>query len=460
LKSVVEIWEAALGELQVQVSKPNYDTWLKDTRGMAVRDGIFTVGVPNAFVGEWLNSRLRPTICKTLSGIIGRAVEVEFAPYASDKAVPAAAAAPVHADGGVSVRERPAPVTSPRLNSRYTFESFVPGESNRLSYSSALEIAESPALHYNPLYIHGSTGMGKTHLLQAIAHTTSKKLNTIYMTAEHFTNEFVASVKSRHIEDFRARFHDVEVFILDDIQFLSGREQTQECLLHIFIDLYNNNCRIVIAGDRPPQGIPSLDERLQSRFSWGLVTRVSPPDRETRIAILQSFAARRGTAVPRQVLEYVADRLPGNVRELEGALNIVFARARLSGGDPDMKMASQVLPEMAAASVPQTAPTPKAIIEASAGHFGVSPQSLIGIKRDRKTSLARQVAMFLMLESGYRVADIGRGLGNRDHSTVIHSCRKVDELMKSDDAVKQAVASIKSSLHHGEDSPPSVEKPL
>lgn len=463
MKSASDIWESALGELQVQVSKPNFDTWLKDTRGVSCRDGLFTVSVPNAFVGEWLNSRLRTLIAKTISNILGKNTDIEFVTAAVDLPRPAPTPVPVQNDGGVSVRERPASsIAHPGLNPRYTFETFIPGDSNRLPYSSALEVAESPLIQYNPLYIFGATGMGKTHLLQAIAHATSKRMNTVYMTAEHFTSEFVAAVKGRHIEDFRARFRNVEVLIIDDIQFIGGREQTQECLLHIFIDLYTSNCRIVIAGDRPPQGIPSLDERLQSRFSWGLVTRISPPDRDTRLAILQTRAPK-GTTIPQAVLEVIADRLTGNIRELEGALNQVMARAKLTGGEPDVKTATQVIAELVAPPYQPghpAIPSPKTIIEAVAKNFGVPPQALIGTRRDRATTLARQTAMYLMHEiAGYRIADIGRGLGNRDHSTIIHGCRKVSEMLKADQTLKDRLELIVKETLPQNASPPPVDKP-
>ncbi|MEW6142052.1 MAG: chromosomal replication initiator protein DnaA [Chloroflexota bacterium] len=464
MKSASDIWESALGELQVQVSKPNFDTWLKDTRGVSCRDGLFTVGVPNAFVGEWLNSRLRPLIARTISSILGKNTDIEFMPVAVETLRPAPIPAPVQNDGGVSLRERPTvSIAHPRLNPRYTFETFISGDSNRLPYSSALEVAESPLIQYNPLYIYGATGMGKTHLLHAIAHITSKRMNTLYMTAEHFTNEFVAAVKGRHVEDFRARFHDVEVFIIDDIQFIGGREQTQECLLHIFIDLHNSNCRIVIAGDRPPQGLPSLDERLQSRFSWGLVTRISPPDRDTRLAILQTQVSNKGLKVPQAVLELVADRLPGNVREMEGVLNQIVARAKLAGSGPDVKIASQVVTELVApphGPGQSTAPSPKTIIEAVARAFSVTPQALISTRRDKMTTLARQIAMYLMHEvAGYRVADIGRSLGNRDHSTIIHGFRKIAETLKSDKVLKDRLEPILQEITPRNDNPPAVDKP-
>jgi len=465
LRSASEIWEAALGELQVQVSKPNFDTWLKDTKGVSCRDGLFTVGVPNAFVAEWLSSRLRNLIAKTVSGIIGKNTDIEFTLAAAETPRPAQKPAPVQADGGVSVRERSvSSFAHPRLNPHYTFETFIPGESNRLPYSSALEMAESPIIQYNPLYIYGATGLGKTHLLHAIAHVTSRRLNTVYMTAEHFTNEFVAAVRGRRVEDFRARFHDVEVFIIDDIQFVGGREQTQECLLHIFIDLHNSNCRIVIAGDRPPQGMPSLDERLQSRFSWGLVTRISPPDRDTRLTILQARSSAKGLNMPQAVLEVIADRLSGNVRELEGALNQVIARSRLAGSGPDVKIATEVMTELLAPPHQPgqpAAPSPKAIIEAVAKAFGVPPQALIGTRRDRTTTLARQTVMYLMHEmAGYRVADIGRGLGNRDHSTVIHGCRKISAALKSDPALKDRLETIIKETAPQTACPPSVDNPV
>lgn len=464
MRSASEIWEAALGELQVQVSKPNFDTWLKDTKGLSFRDGLFTVGVPNAFVGEWLNNRLRPLIARTVSGIMGGNIEVEFIPAAAESALPAPTPATVQNDGGVSTLERPVTCFAyPKLNPRYTFETFISGDSNRLSYSSALEVAENPYAQYNPLYIYGPTGTGKTHLLHAIAHVTSKRMNTLYITAERFTNEFVAAVRGRRIEDFRARFHNVEVFIIDDIQFIGGREQTQECLLHIFIDLHNSNCRIVIAGDRAPQAIPSLDERLQSRFSCGLVTRISPPDRETRLAILQALASNKGLNVPQAVLEIIADRIAGNIREMEGAFNQVIARSKLAGGEPDVKITSQVVMEL----VPQSrlpgqtaAATPETIIESVARAFGVPPQALTGTRRDKTTTLARQVTMYLMHETGsYRISDIGRCLGDRDHSTIIHGIRKISEALESDGLFKKKLDAVIQEIKANNGDLPVVDKP-
>jgi chromosomal replication initiator protein len=477
LRSAFETWEAALGELQIQVSKPNFDTWLKDTKGVSLQDGIFVVGVPNAFVGEWLNGRLRSLIVKTLSGIIGKPADVRF--EAKTQALPPLKES-VLADGGVSVLERPAvispvrrepahvevadldrdsrPAFAPRLNQRFTFDTFVVGDSNRLAYSTALDIIENPS-GYNPLYIHGSTGLGKTHLLQAIAHAgLSRRLRTVYMTAENFTNEFVAAVRARHAEEFRSRFQNLELFVLDDVQFLGGREQTQECLLHIFIDLYNSNCRIVIAGDRPPQQIALLDVRLQSRFAWGLVTSLRAPNRDTRLAIVQTRAALKGVPMNVEVATLLAETNNGNVRELEGLLNQVLARARLTGAVPDMTLIQDVLRETS--SPPSDSRTsgnwmPDAIIEAVAAEFSVSRQALIGPNRDRNTTLARHVAMFIMQREGhYGINEIGRSLGNRDHSTVLHACRKIAPLAAADPEIQTRLKKIAGHLN-----PPVADHP-
>jgi len=447
LRLAQEIWEAVLGQLQLQVNKPNYDTWLGDTTGISCQDDIFTVGVPNIFVAEWLRNRLYSLIQRTLVSVAGRAVDIQFVvqgPGQLDTPAPPA----LLADGGTSTRLRATP-KSPNLRTKYTFDSFVTGECNRLAYAAALSVAEQPGKSYNPLFIYGDTGVGKTHLLQAIGNTLkSGELHIISLNAEQFTTQFVVAARSKRIEEFHHRFHSADVMLLDDVQFLSGKTQTEECFLHLFNELYDGNCQIVVTGDRPPRAITGLGEKLRSRLECGLVVYVEPPRLETRLTILDMKAKKLKMPIPQDALQFLAQQFHHNVRELEGAVNRVVTFAKVSGSELDMAATMQALADMIGAKGPQQgARSPQSIIEAVAGHYGLPSEALTGKARDKRTSTARQVAMFALREHQHlSLNEIGKLLGGRDHTTILHGCQKVTSEMNINAELTGAINDILKRL--------------
>ncbi len=353
------------------------------------------------------------------------------------------------ADGGTSSRLREPSTPAYRLNPKYTLDNFAVGECNRLAYAAALEISEEPGNRYNPLFIYGDTGIGKTHLLHGIAHLAKTNgLNAILVTGEQFTNQFVIALKNSKIDDFHNKFRSTDFLLLDDIQFLSGKAQTQECLVHIFNDLYDNNCQIVVTSDRPPKAILSLTKKLRSRLEWGLLADLGPPDPETRLAILKAKAKQLNSCIPQEVLKFLATQFQRNARELEGALNRVVTYSRLSGAKLDMELATKALADIITKeSKPEEALTPKYVITAVVNHYGIDLKALTGKGRDRKTALARQVAMYLLREQNHHgLAEIGRILGGRDHTTIMHGCAKIAEQIHIDPQLRYSIENIRQKL--------------
>ena len=441
-----KIWEAALGELQLQVNKPNYDTWLKDTTGISYKEDVFVIGVPNVFIAEWLRSRLYSLIKRTLTGITGKTVDVQFAIRPTSPSIHLNPA--YQADGGTSSKLKE-PTAATRLNPKYTFDTFVVGEYNRLAYASALEISEEPGRRYNPLFIYGDTGTGKTHLLHAIGHIVKAKgLNILVASAEQFTNQFITALKNNRIDDFHRKFRSTDFLLLDDVQFLSGKAQTQECLVHIFNDLYENNCQIVVTCDRPPKAISSVTKKLRSRLEWGLVADLGLPDLETRLAILKVKAKQLNMSIPPEVLRFLATQFQHNIRELEGALNRVLTYSRLSGTKLDLHLTTQALADIMPKDSKQEAIlAPKLIMATVANYYGINLEGLIDKRRDKKTALARQVTMYLLREHNHcGLAEIGKILGGRDHTTVLHGYEKITAEIDVNPQLHNSIEEIRQKL--------------
>ncbi len=446
MRSAQEIWETALGQLQVQISKPNFDTWLKDTIGLNYHNNYFTIGVPNAFVGEWLNNRWRSLITKTLVGIIDKDTEIQFSVNTSNLCKTPYTSI-LQADGGLSSRAISQALSPPRLNPKYTFNTFVVGNCNRFAYSAALQVAEKMPEEYNPLFIYSSTGLGKTHLLHAIGHITMNNgLRTLYLTAEQFTNEFVKSLKEGKNGSFRSKFRAVQVLLMDDIHFFNGKGQIQECFLHVFNELYHADTQIVLTSDRSPKAIALLNNKLRSRFEWGLVTVIQSPEIDTRLAIIRAKAEERGLKVPPEVLKFLAEKCQGNIRELEGVLNRVVAYAQVHNTSLNLCLAAEALAKITTETQNVITP-PKHIIQLVARYFGLTPELLRGRKRDPKTSLARQIAIYLLREeSCCTLSQISREFGSRDHSTIFYSHFKIKERLKTEPKLRSQIAEILRAL--------------
>ena len=447
--SAREVWRAVLGDLQLQLPRPTFETWLKPTEGVAQsQDGdgrqVFTVEAPTPFAVEWLERRMFHALQRTLEKVAGHPVELrlqvrsEGISYAVERAELPPSVTP----------EANQPLFEFRsLNPRYTFDSFVVGPSNRLAFSAAQAVAEAPGVSYNPLFLYSGAGLGKTHLLQAIGRTCALRgMSVLYVTSEQFTNEFIAAIRNRTTEDFRKRFRSVQMLLVDDVQFLSGKEQTHEGFFHTFNDLHNSGNQVVVSSDRPPRALPLMEERLRSRFEWGLIADIQPPDLETRMAILSSKADEMHVGLDDAVLELIAKRIQRNVRELEGSLNRMVAYAQLMNVDITLDTSERILndvtPEQTRASI-----DPQRILFEVAVYFGLEVDDLVARNRKRTVSVPRQVAMYLLIhEIGLPPTHVGRLLGGRDHSTVIHGAGKINGEMNEDSELRHDVQAIKESI--------------
>jgi chromosomal replication initiator protein len=438
-----ELWSAVLGDLELQVTRPTYQTWLKETSGLALRDNVLTVKVPTPFAAEWLEKRMYRLIQTTAQRVGQAPLEVQFqvGEQQESRIADAEPLPPPPANGG----NGHAPTV--RLSERYTFASFVVGPSNRLAYSAARAVSDAPGRSYNPLFIYAGVGLGKTHLLHAIAHEVSAKgLDLRYVTSEQFTNEFIGAIRERTTEEFRARYRSLDVLLIDDIQFISGKEQTQEGFFHTFNDLHNSGRQIVIASDRPPKALSLLEDRLRSRFEWGLIADIQPPDLETRMAILRSKATQLHMAADDDVVEFLARKVQKNVRELEGSLNRLAAYAALTGHAITVETAQQALADLLV-DASRRAATPSQVIESVANRFNVNRGALSGKRRDKQTAQARQVAMYLLREElGLPFTEIGRLLGDRDHSTVTHAVGKINYDINVDTVLRKTILEVKERL--------------
>ena len=442
--SAQRTWEAALGEIQVQISKHNYQTWFGKTSGLSCEGRQFTIGVPNTFVAEYLDRNQRSLIEKTLIGITHHNTTVLFKVASQDQLVAAT---------GDATKEMPslAKPTPTMFNPKYTLDAFVIGNSNRLAHAAALGIAEDPGHSYNPLFIYGGVGLGKTHLLHGIGHLLlTKQLRVHYASCEQFTNEFISAIQERQTKEFRSKYRSADVLMIDDIQFISGKEQTEECFFHTFNELHNANRQIIVTSDRPPKSIPRLAKRLRSRFEWGLIADIQPPDFETRLAILQAKAKQRGESIAPDALEFIARKIQQNIRELEGNLNRVIAYARLLKTRATPDLVAKALENIADKTPGSAAITPALLVEAVASSFQLSLADLKSLKRDKETSLARQVAMYLIRhETNCPLAQIGKELGDRNPSTVSHACEKIAAEISSSPYLKRKVAAIREQALPG-----------
>jgi chromosomal replication initiator protein len=442
-----EVWRAVLGNLQLQLPRPTFETWLKLTEGVAYDDHVFVVEAPNSFAVEWLERRIYNALQKTLHKVSGREFELQLKVRSEGDfyAVEQAPAAPSQV---VSATPTAPPLFEMRsFNPKYSFESFVPGPSNRLALSASRAVAESPGQTYNPLFLHSGAGLGKTHLLQAIGKTcASRGMSVLYVTSEQFTNEFITAIRNRTTEDFRRRYRSVQVLLIDDVQFLSGKEQTHEGFFHTFNDLHNSGNQVVISSDRPPRELSSIEDRLRSRFEWGLIADIQPPDLETRMAILADKADQLRIDMEDSVIELIAKRVQRNVRELEGSLNRMVAYSQLMNVNITLESTLQILNEMAPETADRTI-DPQRIFEQVAVFYALSVGDLMAKNRTKKVALARQIAMYLLIyELELSPTQVGRLLGGRDHSTVIHGAGRITGEVAQNGQIRQDILAIKEAI--------------
>jgi chromosomal replication initiator protein len=440
-QSAQRMWEATLGRLELQVTRPSFDTWLRGTVGISVQGGSLMVGVPTPFAAEWLEQRMQGLIETAVAAVAAGPLGVTFCVRgAAPPPVLSPPQAPI-ADGSFK-----RPVSLAQLNDRYTFNSFIVGPSNQLAYAASVAVADAPGQTYNPVFLYSSVGLGKTHLLHAIGlHAQAAGKSVAFVTCEQFTIEYLAAIRDRRTDAFRDRYRGVDVLLIDDIQFLSGKEGTQDGFFHTFNALHEARRQIVLTSDRPPAALPLLEDRLRSRFEWGLVADIGSPDLETRIAILQAHAATASVPVPDEVLAFIAERVQTNVRRLEGCLNHVTAMAQFTNQPATIALATNSLSATAATAAGLS--SPKAIIAAVAAHYGLSTGALIGGRRDKPTATARQIAMYLIHDVQRSTPDeIGQTLGGRDRTTVLYSIKKVLSRRNLDPDFASTIRHLKASI--------------
>lgn len=434
-------WQATLGQLQMEMSKAAYETWLSEAELVSYEDGSFIVGVPNGYARDWLESRLTSTVKRLLSGIMNRSVEIRFIVWRETEATVVFNDADEEEPIEISSNNLP----NATLNNRYSFDNFIVGTSNRLAHAASLAVAERPAQAYNPLFLYGGVGLGKTHLLHAIGNMSlARSLNVLYVSAEEFCNDLINAIRSHNTQSFRDKYRCIDVLLIDDIQFIAGKESTQEEFFHTFNTLHSQDKQIVISSDRPPKALFTLEERLRSRFEWGLIVDIQPPDYETRLAILHCKADRRALKVPHDVMENIARRVQSNIRELEGALNRIAAFAHFSG----LPLTSNLVDPLLADLMPRRKNVaPEEVLQSVSDAFGITMESMLSRDRSQKVALPRQVAMYLLRrEANISLPQIGMTLGGRDHTTVMYACEKIADLLESDDRLRRQVVEIREQL--------------
>lgn len=441
------IWQAALGELQLELTRATFETWLRNSRLVACEDGVFVIGVANTYARDWLESRLRSVVARVLTRLTGRTASVRFVVWEGQREEPETPPPLPLLNGRTTEPSRRNERSSGTLNPRYTFDSFIVGPSNRLAHAACMAVAERPARAFNLLFIHGGVGLGKTHLLHAIGHVCrASGLQTLYVSAETFTNDLIEAIRHQTTEAFREVYRSVDVLLVDDVQFIAGKESTQEEFFHTFNALHGNGAQIVISSDRPPRAMAALEERLRSRFEWGLIVDIQPPDLETRIAILRWKAAELDIRVPDEICFLIAERFQSNVRELEGALNRVVAVATLTHQPLTPELAAQALEDMVAHTRPPV--TPQSIIQSVADFYNLRVEELRGTSRRQSVVRPRQVACYLLRhEAGASLPQIGQWLGGRDHTTILHACKRIETLLEADGTLRREVQAIRERLY-------------
>jgi len=437
-----ELWQQTLRHLAQQVSRANYDTWLEGTEGLRFDDDALIIGTRSEFATEWIQKRLRPLIVRTLTDLAGQPIDIRFEPLRALVEEPSPA---LHnfGENGPSTPN----LGRPRLRERYTFDHFIVGPGNRLAFAAAEGVASEPGHLYNPLFLYGAVGLGKTHLLQAIGHRTSEAgYRVMYLSAEQFTNQLIAAIQGRKQEEFRSRYRSADVLLIDDIQFIAGKEQTQQEFFHTFNELYEDGKQIVITSDKSPALIPQLEERLRTRFEWGMIADIQAPDMETRVAILRAKAEEQHARVPDEVLNLIASRYTNNIRELEGSLTRVLAYARLTNDPLSLELVQAALASLQPEE-PRLPPSPELIMDVVCRYFGIEREALLSKSREKRVAYPRQLAMYLMRELAQRsLVEIGVSLGGRDHSTVHHGWRKMERSLAIDPETKRDVASLREMI--------------
>ena len=442
--SLIDLWSAAQQEIENAVGKSSYETWFSSIQTTERAQDTLVIETPDDFFKSWIIEHYQPLLEEIVQRRAGAHVKIDFSvnpnvlkKYVSDKSASRENATSQSAD------------SKSNLNSRFTFDNFVIGPGNRFACAASLAVAESPAKAYNPLFIYGKVGLGKTHLIQAITHKMKQlhpQLNLRYMSSEHFTNELIDAIRYRSTSQFRSKYREIDVLLIDDIQFIAGKESTQEEFFHTFNNLHNNRKQIIITSDRQPQEIAKLEERLRSRLAWGLITDIQPPDFETRVAILRKKVEAESIDVPDEVIHFIAELIQTNIRELEGALIRVVAYSFLDERPVTLEIAKSILKDMVRESAKFI--SIETIQKSVSEYFRVPISELRAKKRNKNIVLPRQVAMYLSRQlTNMSLPEIGNAFGGKDHTTVIHSCKKIErEIENNGGNMKNMVSELTTRL--------------
>jgi chromosomal replication initiator protein len=446
-----QTWQVAQEELRFQLSRPGYETWLANAVLVETDGYMFTIGVPTRLARDWLTERYVPLIRETLSGVLGRDCDVLItvdpaAAPAPDEPTPL----PDYDTGLAPLVVEQEDATDSRLNPNFTFNTFVVGNSSRFAHAACRAVADAPGKAYNPLFLYGGVGLGKTHLMHAIGHAvhdSNRHTKVAYITSEKFMNEMITSIQENRAPEFRVRYRTVDVLLIDDIQFFAGKDRTQEEFFHTFNSLHELQKQIVVSSDRPPKDIPTLEDRLRSRFEGGLMADIQPPDFETRLAILNRKLGAYSRLVPDEVCAFIAHRIQRNIRELEGALIRVLAHASINAKPVSLEIAQQILRDII--PVQDTIPLSiEAIQNAVAEHYSISVDEMKGKRRDKHIVFPRQVAMYLIREeTESSLPVIGAAFGGRDHTTALHAIEKITELVREDSRLQADLRLVRTRLH-------------
>lgn len=459
---LAETWQAALGELELTLSKANFTTWFKNTFIASIEDGRIIVCVPNTFTKAWLEKKYHDAIAKALRNVTSTNVkEIQYRvevrnttpllgltqeiPLPTSEAIdaPHAAFSPLPSQG-------PSTNNDAGLNPRYSFDSYVVGKTNELAHAAAMAVAANPGRVYNPLFLYGGSGLGKTHLLHAIGqHVVQSNPNAkiLYVTCERFINEYIQAVRGGRGKDFKDTYRSVDVLLVDDIQFITGKEGTQEEFFHTYNTLHQENKQIVITSDRAPKDIQALESRLLTRFEWGMLADISSPDFETRVAILEAKIKEKKIALGAEILRYIAGSIQSNVRELEGALNKLLAYHQFKNTAPTLESVQSLL-QSYAPSMPKRTITPRRLVEIVIAYYDISLEDILGKSREQRLAFPRQIAMYLLRhEAKCSFPAIGEHLGKRDHTTAMHACTKIADLLRSDEQLKRDLSLLREKLY-------------
>ncbi len=450
------LWQAVLGEIELSVSRASFITWFKNTRLLRYKDGVLVVGVPNVFIKNQLERKFNQLITEVLqkNGVSPKSIQFKIHSAGSQKKTidePVLITANPHETTASDNRKSSSTLRHSYrqgLNERYTFENFIVGSGNELAYAACQAVATQPGTKYNPLFLYGGVGIGKTHLIQAVGNailSRNQDAHVVYISTEQFIQEFLDAIRYKKNTDFAGFYRTADVLIIDDMQFIAGKEKTQEEFFHTFNALHQANKQIIISSDKPPKEIPTLEDRLRSRFAWGMSIDMQNPDFETRCAIVQTKATSHGITLSPDVVDYLATNVPTNIRELEGALNQLLAFCEMRGLEPDLRLATTLMG--GAKSRPKHV-SAKQIIERTAKHFSVSMDDILGPKRDKDIVVPRQIAMY-MLRSELHLSfpKIAKELGRKDHTTAIHSVEKIEKESALDADIRSAITEIKERLY-------------